>query len=50
MRLGGELDPRAVAQVEDEVTREIDDAVAFAEASPLPEPEDALLHVFWEER
>lgn len=50
VRLGGELDPRAVAQVEDEVTREIDDAVAFAEASPLPEPEDALLHVFWEER
>jgi TPP-dependent pyruvate/acetoin dehydrogenase alpha subunit len=35
-------------QIEREVTELIDDAVAFAEASPSPAPEDALLHVFWE--
>jgi len=27
----------------------VDDAVAFAEASPAPEPEEALQHVFWDE-
>jgi pyruvate dehydrogenase E1 component alpha subunit len=36
-------------QVEKDVTAAVDDAVAFAEASPAPEPEDALQHVFWEE-
>jgi pyruvate dehydrogenase E1 component alpha subunit len=35
-------------QVEREVSELIDEAVAFAEASPPPRPEDALLHVFWE--
>ena len=25
----------------------VDEAVAFAEESPSPEPEDALQHVFW---
>lgn len=36
-------------QIEREVTAEIDDAVAFAEASPDPKPEETLKHVFWEE-
>jgi pyruvate dehydrogenase E1 component alpha subunit len=35
-------------QIEKDVTAAVDDAVAFAEASPSPAPEDALLHVFWE--
>jgi pyruvate dehydrogenase E1 component alpha subunit len=35
-------------QIENDVTAYIDDAVAFAEESPSPTPEDALLHVFWE--
>jgi len=35
-------------RIEREVTQLIDEAVAFAEASPPPQPEDALLDVFWE--
>jgi|SRR5579871_3166394 len=35
-------------QIENDVTAYIEDAVAFAEESPSPAPEDALLHVFWE--
>ena len=35
-------------QIEADTTAFIDDAVAFAEESPSPAPEDALLHVFWE--
>ncbi len=38
-----------LAEIEALVTAEIDDAVAFAEASPYPAPEDALKHVFWNE-
>ncbi len=37
----------SLAEIEQAVTAEIDDAVAFAEASPSPLPEDALKHVFW---
>jgi pyruvate dehydrogenase E1 component alpha subunit len=37
-------------RIEQEVTVEIDDAVAFAETSPSPRAEDALKHVFWEDR
>jgi pyruvate dehydrogenase E1 component alpha subunit len=36
--------------IEEEVTSVIDEAVAFAEESPSPEPIDALKHVFWEAR
>jgi len=36
-------------QIEKDVTAAVDDAVAFAEASPAPEPEEALQHVFWDE-
>ena len=35
--------------IEKEVTASIDEAVAFAESSPAPEPTDALKHVFYEE-
>ena len=37
----------SLSDIEREVTAEIDDAVAFAEESPLPEPEETLDHVFW---
>ncbi len=37
-------------RIEQEVTAEIDDAVAFAETSPSPRAEDALKDVFWEDR
>jgi TPP-dependent pyruvate/acetoin dehydrogenase alpha subunit len=39
----------ALEQIEQEVKARIDAAVAFAESSPSPAPEDALLHVFWED-
>lgn len=40
----GDLD-----RLEAEVEEVLLDAIQFAEESPEPEPEDALLHVFWEE-
>ena len=39
----------ALEQIEREVMAVIDEAVAFAEASPLPAPEDTLKHVYWGE-
>lgn len=36
----------ALAQIDREVREAVDAAVAFAKASPLPKPEDALLDVF----
>ena len=33
-------------QINDETAAAVDEAIAFAKASPLPKPEDALLHVF----
>ena len=39
----------SLAAIEEEVTAAVDDAVAFAEESPLPEPSEALDHVFWRE-
>jgi len=35
-------------QIERDVAAQIDDAVAYADASPYPLPEDALRHVFYE--
>jgi TPP-dependent pyruvate/acetoin dehydrogenase alpha subunit len=32
-------------QINDEITAAADEAIVFAKASPLPKPEDALLHV-----
>jgi acetoin:2,6-dichlorophenolindophenol oxidoreductase subunit alpha len=52
-RLGSQLKERGLAtdadleQIEREVTVQIDDSVAFADASPYPAPEDALKHVFY---
>ena len=39
-----------VMESEQEVTSRVDKALAFAESSASPAPEDALLHVFWEDR
>jgi len=44
----GSLTSVDLAQIETEVGLAIDDAVAYAEASPYPAPEDALKHVFYE--
>jgi TPP-dependent pyruvate/acetoin dehydrogenase alpha subunit len=41
------LNDAALEQIEREVTAQIDDAVAYADASPYPAPEDALKHVFY---
>ncbi len=38
-----------LASIEQEVQALIDEAVRFAEESPLPEPEETLQHVFWTE-
>ncbi len=43
--LSASFDPSAI---EADVAAEIDDAVAFAEASPPPSPEDLERHVYWE--
>lgn len=54
VRLGRQITEEAGAsvevleRVEAEVAAYIDEAVAFAENSPSPAPEDALLHVYWE--
>ncbi len=37
-----------IAQVAEEVEAIMQDAINFAEESPEPQPEEALLHVFWE--
>jgi TPP-dependent pyruvate/acetoin dehydrogenase alpha subunit len=42
----GLLDAAHAERVRAQITAEIDDAVAHAEASPLPEPEDALTDLF----
>jgi len=44
--VGSLITEAGLADVEKGVIASVDDAVAFAEASPSPEPEDALLHVF----
>ncbi len=55
LRLGARLKEtglatdESLAEIEREVTAVIDDAVAFAEASPSPEPEEALEDVFYGE-
>jgi TPP-dependent pyruvate/acetoin dehydrogenase alpha subunit len=55
MRLGaslkesGHATDETLAVIERDVTAVIDDAVAFAESSPSPEPEEALEDVFYGE-
>ena len=46
---GGQATEAWLEQVEQEVVAEIDDAVAFAEDSPYPRPEEALTSVFYEQ-
>ena len=50
----GRLDAAHAERIRAQITTEIDDAVAHAEASPLPEPEDALTDLFahypWRDR
>lgn len=48
MIAAGQADRDTRAQVEAEVDAEIDAAVAFAEASPLEDPEELLTHVYAE--
>ena len=43
----GTASDASLAAIEQEVNATVDDAVAFAEESPLPEAIDALDHVFW---
>ena len=42
----GLLDAAAAEEIRAKVLDAIDEAVAFAEGSPWPEPEDALLDVY----
>jgi acetoin:2,6-dichlorophenolindophenol oxidoreductase subunit alpha len=42
----GLLDPAHAVRIRAAITAEIDDAVAHAESSPLPAPEDALTDLF----
>ncbi|HZT32293.1 MAG TPA: thiamine pyrophosphate-dependent enzyme [Bryobacteraceae bacterium] len=42
----GLLSPEQAAEMRNEVERELDEAVAFAEGSPQPAPEDCLTDVF----
>ena len=49
LKAAGLATDESLAQVEKEVIEAIDDAVAFAESSPSPEPEEALEDVFYGE-
>jgi TPP-dependent pyruvate/acetoin dehydrogenase alpha subunit len=42
LRQRGDLDEAGETQIRDEARRLVEDAIAFAEAEPLPAPEDAL--------
>ena len=44
----GLLDAAQLAEIRQSINRALDEAVAFAEASPFPEPEEALADVFAE--
>ena len=44
--LASHLDKETVQRLEDEIRAELDDAVQFARDSPLPDPADALEHVY----
>jgi pyruvate dehydrogenase E1 component alpha subunit len=49
LKASGLATDESLAQVEKEVTEAIDDAVAYAESSPSPAPEEALEDVFFGE-
>ncbi|NLG28057.1 MAG: hypothetical protein GX557_09105, partial [Chloroflexi bacterium] len=46
LKARGEATDENLARIEAEVKAVIDEAVAYAEASPAPQPADALKHVF----
>jgi acetoin:2,6-dichlorophenolindophenol oxidoreductase subunit alpha len=46
----GVLTQEDVVRVDAEETQRVDDAVEFAQQSPLPDPEEALMHLYFEER
>ena len=46
VRLERKLPPGEAARVEEEVRRQLEEAVRFAEASPFPAPEEALTDMF----
>ena len=50
LRQAGILDDAAVDAVKDEATQRVEDAVAFAKNSPLPDPADVFKYVFAEEQ
>jgi TPP-dependent pyruvate/acetoin dehydrogenase alpha subunit len=45
-RVGDLLDPAARGAIDEEIEREIEEAFAFAEASPFPEAEELYAHVY----
>lgn len=47
LQQSGLASPERLVEIEQSVKTDIDDAVAFAEASPAPVPEDTLKHVFY---
>lgn len=49
LKADGHATDESLAEIEREVTAVIDDAVAFAESSPSPDPEEALEDVFFGE-
>jgi acetoin:2,6-dichlorophenolindophenol oxidoreductase subunit alpha len=46
LEAAGLLDPARRATIKDEASRRVEDAVAFAKDSPLPDPADAAAYVF----
>jgi len=44
----GVISEEDLQKIEAEIEQEIDDAVEYAKAAPLPSNESALEHVFWE--
>jgi len=46
LRAAGILNDESVEEIRDRVTREVAEAVEFAEASPAPNPADATRHVY----
>jgi TPP-dependent pyruvate/acetoin dehydrogenase alpha subunit len=46
----GVLSPEAAGEVDAEEVQRVEVAVEFAEESPFPDPEEALMHLFYRER
>ncbi|HEY0256209.1 MAG TPA: thiamine pyrophosphate-dependent dehydrogenase E1 component subunit alpha [Candidatus Methylacidiphilales bacterium] len=46
LTIGAELNPAEKKKIDDEIEKELSDAIAFAEASPFPEPSELYDEVF----